>query len=91
MKSYPSNTILNDATKKNSIDRILNDMNTNLTTYTLSLSNAVIKQKQMLSTDAKQVLMLPEHQFLLEILITKYPERQLNGKYSIKFFLIQNY
>ncbi|CAF4169956.1 unnamed protein product [Adineta steineri] len=41
------------------------------------LTNSIIKEKQVLTTTGKQILMLPEHKFLYEKLIEKYPERQL--------------
>jgi hypothetical protein len=84
MKSFPSNNILIDPVKKTKLDRVLADSKTDLTTYMLSLSNSIIKDKQILTTNGKEVLMLPEHKFLYEKLKDKYPERQLDSMYSSK-------
>ncbi|CAF4680863.1 unnamed protein product, partial [Rotaria sp. Silwood2] len=77
IRSYPSDTVLNDSLKRNTIDQILNDINIDLTAYMQLLANSTIKDKQILTNTAKQILMLPEHKFLYEKLKEKYPERQL--------------
>ncbi|CAF1472691.1 unnamed protein product, partial [Rotaria sp. Silwood1] len=78
MKSYPSNDILNDPIKRSVVDRIFNDAEMDLQSYMITLSNSIIKQKQVLTMNGKQVLMLPEHQLLYENLKRKYPERNLD-------------
>ncbi|CAF4916752.1 unnamed protein product, partial [Rotaria magnacalcarata] len=75
IRSYPSDPVLNDSLKRNTIDQILNDINIDLTTYMQLLCNSIIKDKQILTNTAKQILMLPEHKFLCEKLKEKYPER----------------
>ncbi|CAF3129255.1 unnamed protein product [Rotaria sp. Silwood2] len=87
IRSYPSDTVLNDSLKRNTIDQILNDINIDLTAYMQLLANSTIKDKQILTNTAKQILMLPEHKFLYEKLKEKYPERQLEGMYFQQFFI----
>ncbi|CAF4122533.1 unnamed protein product [Adineta steineri] len=77
IRSYPSHIVLNDSLKRIAIDQLLNDINIDLTTYIQLLTNSIIKEKQVLTTIGKQILMLPEHKFLYEKLNEKYPERQL--------------
>jgi hypothetical protein len=89
MKSFPSNNILNDPLKSNTINQILNDVKLNLNTYMTMLCNSTIKDKQILTTNGTQMLLLPEHKLLLEILIKKYPERNLNSKYFIIIYSIE--
>ncbi|CAF4422519.1 unnamed protein product, partial [Adineta steineri] len=61
MKSFPSKNVLNDPTKATVINRILKDAKLNLTTYMSVLSNSIIKDKQTLTINGKQVLLLSEH------------------------------
>jgi len=81
MKTFPSNHILTDPVKRSIIDQILIDLKMNLTSYMSLLTNCIIKDKQILTTNGKQILFLPEHKFLYENLKQKYPERDLNGTY----------
>ncbi|CAF2073356.1 unnamed protein product [Rotaria magnacalcarata] len=83
IRSYPSDPVLNDSLKRNTIDQILNDINIDLTTYMHLLCNSIIKDKQILTNTAKQILMLPEHKFLCEKLKEKYPERHLENNITI--------
>ncbi|CAF3450604.1 unnamed protein product [Rotaria socialis] len=83
IRSYPSDPVLNDSLKRNTIDQILNDINIDLTTYMQLLCNSIIKDKQILTNIAKQILKLPEHKFLYEKLKEKYPERQLENNITI--------
>jgi len=71
MKSFPSNNILNDPLKSNTINQILNDVKLNLNTYMTMLCNSTIKDKQILTTNGTQMLLLPEHKLLFENLIKK--------------------
>jgi len=92
MKSFPSSNILNDPLKSNAIDRILNDVKLNLTTYTTILCNSIIKDKQILTTNGKQMLLLPEHKLLYENLKRKYPEMNLNSKhFIIRYYILIGY
>ena len=75
MKSYPSDNILNDPIKRNTIDRMLTDVKMNLTSYMSILIESVIKDKQILTKIGKEILLLPEHHLLYEHLKNKYPER----------------
>ncbi|CAF1086183.1 unnamed protein product, partial [Rotaria sordida] len=79
MKSYPSYNILNDPSKVVVAERILNDLNLNLATYMTILCNSTIKEKQVLTSAGKDLLLLPEHNVLLQHLKEKYPERHLDG------------
>jgi hypothetical protein len=92
MKSFPSSHILNGPLKSNAIDRILNDVKLNLATYTTILCNSIIKDKQILTTNGKQMLLLPEHKLLYENLKRKYPEMNLNSKYFIiRYYILIEY
>lgn len=79
MKSYPSNNVLNDPSKAVAVERILNDLNLNLSSYTNILCTCVIKEKQQLTLTGKELIGSPEHTFLYHYLNEKYPERRLNG------------
>jgi hypothetical protein len=81
MKSYPSDHLLNDETKRKIIDRILSDVKMDRTSYMLILTNSIIKQKQILTTSGKEILKLPEHHLLREQLKNKYPDRQFDSMY----------
>lgn len=83
MKSFPSNNILNDPSKAVVIERILNDLNLNLTSYMNILSNCIIKEKQVLTQLGKDLLLLPEDKMLYQHLQQKYPERHLHGNFFI--------
>ena len=79
MKSYPSEKILNNPIKPNFINQSFAEIKMNLTNYMLTLTNSVIKEKQILTMNGIQMLMLPEHKFLCENLKRKYPNLNLNG------------
>jgi hypothetical protein len=83
MKSYPSNNILNDPSKVVVLERILNDINLNLNSYITILCNSIIKEKQVLTPAAKDLLLSPEHNLLYQHLKEKYPERHLDGDFFI--------
>ena len=83
MKSFPSNNILTDPIKRSIIDQMFTDVKMNITSYMSILTNCIIKDKQILTTNGKQILLLPEHKLLYENLKRKYPERNLNGMYFI--------
>jgi hypothetical protein len=87
MKSFPSNNILTDPIKRSIIDQILIDVKMDLTSYMSILTNCIIKDKQILTTNGKQILLLPEHKLLYENLKQKYPERNLNGMHFIYKFI----
>ena len=84
MKSFPTNNVLNDPTKRSIIDRMFSDIIMDLESYMLTFSNSIIKNKQLLTITCKQILMLPEHKPLYENLKQKYPELNLNRRYFIK-------
>ena len=88
MKSFPSNNVLNDPTKRSIIDRMFNDITMDLESYMLIFSNSIIKDKQILTITCKQILMLPEHKRLYENLKEKYPELNLNSRYFIKIVMM---
>lgn len=81
MKSFPSCETLNDAQKRNFIERVLVEIKLNLATYMALLCNTIIKEKQILTKAGIEVLMLPEHYQIYEYLKTKYPERNLESMY----------
>ncbi len=81
MKSYPSDHLLNDETKRKIIDRILSDVKMDRTSYMLILTNSIIKEKQILTTSGKEILNLPEHHLLREQLKNKYPDREFDSMY----------
>ncbi|CAF1665201.1 unnamed protein product [Adineta ricciae] len=78
MKSYPSNTVLHDPSKVVVVERILNDLNLNLSSYMNILCTCVIKEKQVLTLAGKELLISPEHTFLFHYLNERYPERRFN-------------
>ncbi|CAF1253382.1 unnamed protein product [Adineta ricciae] len=78
MKSYPSNTVLHDPSKVVVVERILNDLNLDLPSYMSILCTCVIKEKQVLTLAAKELLISPEHTFLFHYLNERYPERRFN-------------
>jgi len=84
MKSFPSEKTLNDPIKRNLIDQMLTNLNMDLTTYMNTLNNSIIKEKQILTTIGKHMLLLNEHKVLYENLKTKYPERNLGTIYCYK-------
>ncbi len=84
MKSFPSHKTLNDPIKRNLIDQMLTNLNIDLTTYMNILNNSTIKEKQILTTIGKHMLLLNEHKVLYENLKTKYPERNLGTIYCYK-------
>lgn len=79
MKSYPSEKVLSDSTNRNAIDRILSDINMNLAGYMAILIDSLVKDKHIVTTAGKEVLMFPQHQALHERLKVRYPERQWNS------------
>lgn len=81
MKSYPSDKLLNDPIKHNIINQLFAEAKLDLTSYMLILTNSVIKDKQILTTNGIEMLMLPEHKFLCKDLIKKYPNLNLNRTY----------
>jgi hypothetical protein len=83
MKSFPSENILNDSFKRSTIERMLNDTKMDLTTYMSLLCNSVIKDKQILTTSAQEILMLPEHTRLYECLKKNYSKHIPNSKYFV--------
>ena len=85
MKSFPSDIILNDPVKRATIEQMLIDVKMDLTSYKSVLANCIIKNKQSLTTNGKQILLLPEHQHLYENLKRKYPERNLDGNHISKY------
>lgn len=87
IRSYPSDILLNDSVKRNAINQMLNDINTDLTTYMQLLSKSIIKEKQILTTTGKQILMLPEHRFLYEKLKQQYPDLQFESMSFLQFFI----
>ena len=91
MKCYPSENTLNNPMKQNGIQQILNDINTNLNQYMQLLLSSIIKEKQVLTTQAKQVLKLPEHRDLMEKLNEKYPQHQIDSKCCIQYNIINKY
>jgi len=81
MKSYPSNNILNDPLQRNIIEQMLTDIKMDLKNYMIILKASIIKEKQILTTLGKQTLLLPEHNFLYEHLLQRYPERNFDSMY----------
>ncbi|CAF3345808.1 unnamed protein product, partial [Rotaria socialis] len=81
--SYPSDTVLTNSLKRNMIDQILNDINIDLTIYMQLLANSTIKDIQIITVTAKQLLMLPEHKSLYDKLKQKYPERHFENNITI--------
>ncbi len=57
MKAFPSDNILNDISKRNIIDRILRDVKMDLTAYMSKLTTSVIKDKQILTIKAIEILL----------------------------------
>ncbi|CAF4222346.1 unnamed protein product, partial [Rotaria sp. Silwood2] len=49
MRSFPSDTILNDPIKRNIINQLFSEIKMDLTSYILILSNSIIKDKQILT------------------------------------------
>ncbi|CAF1677681.1 unnamed protein product [Rotaria magnacalcarata] len=78
MKSFPSDNILNDPMKRGVIEQIFIDINMDFTGYMSLLCSSIIKDKQILTTAGKQILMLPEHNILYQHLKLKYPNRNLD-------------
>lgn len=83
MKSYPSENTLNDPIKRNVINKLLSEVKMDLNGYILILNNSIIKDKQVLTSNGIQMLLLPEHKLLYETLQRKYPNLNLNSTYSI--------
>jgi len=79
MKSYPSESILIDAVKRDSIEQIFSDIKMDIAGYVSIWTNSTIKDKQVLTKIGKQMLTLPEHKVLYENLLLKYPDRDLAG------------
>jgi len=88
MKSFPSHNILNDPIKRNMINQLLTEVKLDLTSYMLILCNSIIKDKQILTANAIQMLLLPEHKLLYESLKQKYPDRKLDSMYWPESFNI---
>ncbi|CAF4053549.1 unnamed protein product [Rotaria magnacalcarata] len=78
MKSFPSDNILNDPMKRGVIEQIFIDINMDFTGYMSLLCSSIIKDKQILTTAGKQILMLPEHNILYQHLKSKYPNLNLD-------------
>ncbi|CAF3683536.1 unnamed protein product [Rotaria sp. Silwood1] len=80
MKAFPSEHVLNDPIKHNLINQLFGEVKLNLTTYMSMLCNSHIKDKQVLTANGKQMLLLPEHKLLYEHLKRKYPDRNFDEK-----------
>ncbi|CAF4725759.1 unnamed protein product, partial [Rotaria sp. Silwood2] len=61
MKAFPSKHVLNDPIKHNLINQLFQEVKLSLTIYMSMLCNSHIKDKQVLTADGKQMLLLPEH------------------------------
>lgn len=81
MKSYPSDKILNDPIKRNIMNDLFTEVKMDLNSYKLILTNSIIKDKQIITTNGIQMLMLPEHKFLCENLKNKYPNLNILCRY----------
>jgi hypothetical protein len=84
MKCYPSANMLNNSIKQHSIQQLLNDINIDLDGYHNLLTNSIIKEKQILTPAGKEILMLPEHRILIQMLNEKYPEHHIDSECSMK-------
>lgn len=80
MKSFPSEEILNDPIKHNMVNQLLTEVNMDLSIYMTTLCNALIKEKQILTSNGIQMLLLPEHKLLYEHVQRKYPSRNFGSK-----------
>ncbi|CAF2942055.1 unnamed protein product [Rotaria sp. Silwood2] len=78
MKSFPSDNILNDPIKRNMINQLLTEIKMDLTSYMIILCNSSIKDKQILTTNGIQMLLLPEHKQLYENLKKNYPNHNFD-------------
>lgn len=79
MKCFPSDQILNDTIKHNMINQLLAEVKMDLSTYMQTLCNSVIKEKQILTPNALEILLHPEHKLLHENLKRKYPNRNFTS------------
>ncbi|CAF4134544.1 unnamed protein product [Rotaria sordida] len=78
MKSFPSDNILNDPIKRNMINQLLTEIKMDLANYMVILCNSSIKDKQILTTNGIEMLLLPEHKLLHENLKKNYPDRNFD-------------
>ncbi|CAF3548944.1 unnamed protein product [Rotaria sp. Silwood2] len=78
MKSFPSDNILNDPIKRNMINQLLTEIKMDLTSYMIILCNSSIKDKQILTTNGIQMLLIPEHKKLYENLKKNYPNHNFD-------------
>ena len=81
MKSYPSDHLMNDETKRKTIDQILNGAALDHTKYMLKLNTSKLKEKQILTAAGIDILNLPEHHLLRENLKRDHPDRQFDSMY----------
>lgn len=80
MKAIPSASLLLDASKRDFIDRMLNDVNMNLTQYIeMIINRTVVKPKQVLTDRGLDLLKQPEHEQLFGQLTKQYPLFMTNG------------
>lgn len=84
MRSYPSDFVLNDLLKRNTIHEILSDSNMDLAGYMELLTKSIIKDKQVLTSRGKEILILPEHKLLYEKLKEKYSQHQIQSMYDFR-------
>lgn len=83
MKSYPSKNTLNNPVKRQTVEQMLQHAKMDLQIYMTNLNNTTIKEKQILTNDAMQVLLQSENKPLFNNLKQKYPERFLDSMYFI--------